>query len=264
VLVVPVGTVPGAADARGVRPDVSRAAVESPSLPVETERPAGVGQQVPTRPHTVSVFGDSIAWTLMRYLPPTPGFNFIDHTTIGCGVVRGGPYRSVGQTLDQKPECDTWPSGWPQRIAHDRPDVVLLIVGRWETVDRVSEGHWTHIGEPGFDAYLAGELQRALEILGSTGARVVVATEPYNRRGEKPDGSLYPEDQPDRVNHWNALLRRVIGQRRNIAVLDLNEKLCPNGVYTAKIGGVQVRGDGVHPTPEGVRWLTPWLEEALR
>ena len=92
---------------------------------------------------TVAVFGDSMAWTMMRYLPPTPGFKFIDFTTIGCGIARGGPYRSTGETLTQKPECETWPARWAQRISHARPDVVLLIIGRWETVDRVNEGHWT-------------------------------------------------------------------------------------------------------------------------
>ncbi|MCQ8210859.1 hypothetical protein NPS74_24560, partial [Cutibacterium acnes subsp. acnes] len=69
----------------------------------------------------------------------------------------------------------------------------------------MNEGRWTHIGESGYDAYLRSELNRALDILGSTGARVVVTTEPYNRRAEKPDGSLYPEDQPKRVERWNTL-----------------------------------------------------------
>jgi peptidoglycan/LPS O-acetylase OafA/YrhL len=264
VLVVPVRPGPDAAGAGSLPPGVSPAAVVSSSPPVETLRPVAAARPDTPRPHTVSVFGDSIAWTLTRYLPATPGFNFIDHTTIGCGIVRGGPYRYTGQTLEQKPECDTWPSRWSQRIAHDRPDVALLIVGRWETTDRVNEGRWTHIGDPEFDAYLTGEFQRALDVLSSTGTRVVVATEPYNRRGEKPDGSLYPEDQPDRVKHWNALLRRIIGQRSNIAILDLNKKLCPDGVYTTKVDGVQLRSDGVHLTPEGVRWLTPWLEDSVR
>jgi lysophospholipase L1-like esterase len=91
-----------------------------------------------------------------------------------------------------------------------------------------------------------------------------VATVPYSRRGERADGTLYPEDQPDRVDEWNELLRRTIGQRRNVSLLDLNKKLCPDGVYTAKVDGIQVRSDGVHLTPEGVKWLTPWLEESLR
>jgi peptidoglycan/LPS O-acetylase OafA/YrhL len=256
-LVVPVGIGPGGE--RPVGPDVLAAAAH-PEVPVEI---GGTARLAPgTR--TVAVFGDSMAWTMMRYLPATPGFKFIDFSTIGCGVARGGPYRSTGETLTQKPECETWPQRWAQRISHAKPDVVLLIIGRWETVDRVSEGHWTHVGDPAFDGYLGGELRRAIDVLGSTGARVVVTTTPYNRRGEQPDGSLYPEDEPDRVDAWNTLLRRVVSSRKNATVLDLNEKLCPDGYYTNRVGGIKMRMDGLHPTPEAVKWLTPWLEDALR
>ena len=202
MMVLPVGVKP----ADGLpNSSIDSAALVAPEVPVEVRKPS---ERAPgTR--TVAVFGDSVAWTLMRYLPPTPGLAFTNYTTIGCGIARGGPYRNVGETLNQKPECDTWPSRWSQRINHDRPDVVLLMVGRWEVVDRINEGRWTHIGEPAYDAYLRGELNRALDILGSTGARIVVTTEPYNRRAEKPDGSLYPEDDPDRVDEWNTLLRSV-------------------------------------------------------
>ena len=230
-------------------------------VPVELRSPSG---QLAPGTKRVAVFGDSVAWTLMRYLPPTPGLSFTNYTTIGCGVARGGPYRYAGETLNQKPECDAWPSRWSQRINHDRPDVVLLIIGRWEVVDRVNEGDWTHIGDDAYDGYLRGELQRALDILTSTGARVVVTTEPYNRRGERADGSLYPEDQPVRADRWNTLLRSVIGKRPDVTVLDLNKKLCPNGYYTTKVDGIKMRMDGVHPTPEAVKWLTPWLTDALR
>jgi peptidoglycan/LPS O-acetylase OafA/YrhL len=258
MLVLPVGARP--ADVP-VGPDVDSAALGSPEVPVEVKSPSG--QRLPgTR--TVAVFGDSVAWTMMRYLPPTQGLSFANYTTIGCGIARGGPYRYVGETLNQKPECDAWPTRWSQRINHDRPDVVLLMVGRWEIVDRVNEGDWTHIGDDAYDAYLRGELQRALDILTSTGARVVVTTEPYNRRGERADGSLYPEDQPARADRWNALLRSVIGKRPDVAVLDLNKKLCPNGYYTSKVDGIKMRIDGVHPTPEAVKWLTPWLTDALK
>ncbi len=256
MLVVPVGIKAGGE----VRPGVLSAAAVQPEVPVEI---GGTARLAPgTR--TVAVFGDSMAWTMMRYLPPTPGLRFIDYTTIGCGIARGGPYKSTGERLNQKPECETWPARWAQRVNHARPDVVLLIIGRWETVDRVNEGHWTHVGEPAFDGYLGGELRRALDILGSTGARVVVTTAAYNRRGEQADGSLYPEDDPDRVDAWNTLVRRVVGQRRNATVLDLNEKLCPDGYYTNKVDGIKMRMDGLHPTPKAVEWLTPWLADALR
>ena len=260
MLVLPVGVKP--ADAP-LGPDVDSAALVSvsPEVPVEVRSAAGTSTPGTKR---VAVFGDSVAWTLMRYLPPTPGLSFTNYTTIGCGVARGGPYRYAGQTLNQKPECDAWPSRWSRRINHDRPDVVLLIIGRWEVVDRVNEGDWTHIGDDAYDGYLRGELQRALDILTSTGAHVVVTTEPYNRRGERADGSLYPEDQPVRADRWNTLLRSVIGKRSDVTVLDLNKKLCPDGYYTTKVDGIKMRMDGVHPTPEAVKWLTPWLTDALR
>jgi peptidoglycan/LPS O-acetylase OafA/YrhL len=265
MLVVPVGVKPGGSAPDGsLPPGVSSVAVVSPSPP-KTPRPARtVAQRDPRRPFTVSVFGDSIGWTLMHFLPPTPGFDFVNHTVIGCSLVRGGPYRYLGQTLDQKSECESWPSRWRSEIAADRPDAILLIVGRWETVDRVNEGSWTHIGDPAFDAYLTGELGRAVDILSAAGAPLTVTNLPYSRRGERPDGSLWPEDQPERVNQWNTMLSRTIGGRTGVRILDLNKKLCPQGGYTADVDGIQVRSDGVHLTAEGVQWLTPWLEKSLR
>ncbi len=260
LMVVPVGA--GPLREPGLPPGVSAVAAISPSPP-GTNRPRP-GPRDPNRPFTVSVFGDSIGWTWMHFLPPTPGFAFLDHTVIGCSLVRGTPYRYIGQTLEQRAECDNWPIRWSTQVGRDQPDVAVLIIGRWETVDRVNEGRWTHIGDPAFDAYLNGELERALNILGSTGVRVIVATVPYSRGGEKPDGRLYPEDQPDRVNQWNTMLRNTVSHHAGVQILDLNKKLCPDGVYTAKVDGIKVRSDGVHLTPEGVKWLTPWLEESLR
>ena len=91
-----------------------------------------------------------------------------------------------------------------------------------------------------------------------------MTTEPYNRRGERADGTLYPEDRPERVDDWNDLLRRVATKRPNVTVLDLNRKLGPNGGYTNRIDGIRMRSDGLHPTPDAVEWLTPWLTDALK
>ena len=118
MLVVPVtpGHGRGPADS-SLPPGVSQVAVVSPSPPKEPRPAHAVAQRDPHRPFTVSVFGDSIGWTLMHYLPPTPGFQFVDHTVIGCSLVRGGPYSYLGQTLDQKSECESWPGRWRSEIA---------------------------------------------------------------------------------------------------------------------------------------------------
>jgi peptidoglycan/LPS O-acetylase OafA/YrhL len=231
-----------------------------PAPPSPAAAPVTAGRHGPL---TVAVFGDSIALTLMLYLPPTPGIRFTDHTVLGCGIVTGGPYRYFGSQYPDNPACDTWPRRWLRQLRADRPDEVLLLVGRWETMDHYYQGRWQHVGDPAYDHHLAALLGTAITLLGSAGARVVVATEPYNRRGEQPDGSLYPEDDPARVTDWNRLLRAVITAHPGTQLLDLSRKLCPNATFTWTVDGVQVRSDGVHLTPEGVRWLTPWLTREL-
>ena len=159
----------------------------------------------------IDVFGDSVAWTLVTYLPSHAELDVRDRTMLGCGVARTAPYRYFGQHLSERRDrdCRDLADVWRRAIAVDDPDVALILVGRWETMDRMLDGAWTHVGDPAFDAYLRSELELAIATAGAHGARVVLATEPYNRRGEQLDGSLYPEDEPERVTAWNALLRDV-------------------------------------------------------
>ncbi|HEY0716600.1 MAG TPA: acyltransferase family protein [Streptosporangiaceae bacterium] len=268
VLVVTVCTVPPGVPVVPVaapgQPDVipATANAAAPQQSTASPPPPGAAPHATVRPGGalhVDVFGDSIAWTLMHYLPPTPGMRFTDHTVLGCGIVTGGPYRYFGSQFPDSRTCDEWPRRWRLQLDADHPAEALLVVGRWETMDHQYQGQWMHVGEPRYDSFLAGLLSEAITLLGSTGARVVVATEPYNRRGEQPDGSLYPEDEPERVTAWNRLLRGVVTAHPGTRVLDLNHELCPNGTFTWTVDGLQVRSDGVHLTPDGVRWLTPWL-----
>jgi peptidoglycan/LPS O-acetylase OafA/YrhL len=218
------------------------------------------------RTPVIDVFGDSVAWTLVQYLPEQRGLDIRDRTALGCGVVRLAPYRYFGQTYAHvADECRAWPGRWEKAIAADDPDVVVIMVGRWETMDRQLEGRWTHVGEPAFDAYLRDELELAIETTGAHGAKVVLATEPYNRRGEQFDGSLFPEDEPSRVTGWNSLLREVASDHARVAVLDIGARISPGDSFTWSAGGVQIRSDGLHLTPSGVeRWIAPWLVPQLR
>src|SRR5262249_48076803 len=150
-------------------------------------------------PLSVAVFGDSVSLTLMLYMPPEPGIRFTDYSVLGCGIATGGPYRVLGKLWPDNSVCDAWPRRWLRQLRPGRPDEVLLMVGRWETMDHYYQGRWQHLGDLAYDLHLSALLSKAITLLGSTGARVVVATEPYNRGGEQPDGSLYPEDNPIRV-----------------------------------------------------------------
>ena len=245
-------------------------AVRSPTPTPDRSGPARAGPEShhprAGRVPVVDVFGDSVAWTLVRYLPSHPGLDIRDRTILACGVARTGPYRYFGGTYPAVgPDCRHWPTLWRRAIAVDDPDVALVLVGRWETMDRVLEGRWTHVGEPTFDAYLRSELELAIDTVGAHGARVVLATGPYNRRGEQLDGSLYAEDHPDRVTAWNTLLRDVAADHPGVRVLELGARISPEGHFTWTAGGIQVRSDGLHLTPSGVQdWIAPWLLPKLR
>jgi peptidoglycan/LPS O-acetylase OafA/YrhL len=218
------------------------------------------------RTPVVDVFGDSVGWSLVSALPDQPGLDIRDRTILGCGVARIGPYRYFGQLYPGvAPECRHWPDLWRHAIDVDDPDGVLIVVGRWETMDRELHDRWTHVGQPALDAYLRSELSLAIRTAGARGARVMFTTEPYNRRGEQLDGSLWPEDEPERVTAWNALLRDVVADHHRVRLVDLGHRLTPDGQFTWTAGGYQVRYDGVHLTPSGVQgWIAPWLVPQLR
>jgi peptidoglycan/LPS O-acetylase OafA/YrhL len=268
VVAIAAGTVPATVPLTAAAPPLA-SGLSVPPLSVRAKLAARFPAPAPRAirrhgPLTVDVFGDSVSLTLMLYMPPEPGIRFTDHSVLGCGIATGGPYRVFGQQWPDNPRCDAWPRRWARQLRADHPDEVLLMVGRWETMDHYYQGRWQHVGDPAYDHHLAALLGKAIALLGTTGARVVVATEPYNRGGERPDGSLYPEDNPIRVTTWNRLLRAVVAAHPGTQVLDLNHKLCPNGTFTWSVDGVQVRSDGIHLTPQGVRWLAPWLVRQLQ
>ena len=71
-----------------------------------------------------------------------------------------------------------------------------------------------HIGEPVWDAHLTADLQSAITILHSFGAKVVLFTMPYiDPSHRQPDGQPYVEDTPARVRAYNALVRQVAARR---------------------------------------------------
>ena len=253
--VAPVA-VPAAAPAAPPAP----APVPAPALEVAAP-PAPVPPPVPAGPRRVMLIGDSMAFTAGIGLAPhapAHGFDVINEGINGCGVVRGGPYRYFGATRDMEPRCEAWTSAWQGAVDRHRPDMVALFIGRWELMDRVHNGAWTNVFDPAFVAYVESEVDQAITIAGSTGARVVLFSQPYYLRGLNPAGGIWPEDDPARVDAVNALLRRV-AERRGVPIVDVGGWLSPEGKYTPHVNGMKVRSDGVHLTRQTGGMLAPWL-----
>jgi peptidoglycan/LPS O-acetylase OafA/YrhL len=209
----------------------------------------------------ITFFGDSVSWSLGTYLPPHPGLDVTVRALPGCGIARLPDLLQLGTGGTNYPGCTQWDAKWRAGVKADDPDVSVILLDRWELMTRKLNGRYQAVGDPEYDQYLTGELNEAISIAGSGGAPVVLLTAPYTHRAEKPDGGLYDEDQPARVDAWNKLLyAEAARQPHNVSVIDLNARVCPDHRFTWSIGDLQIRSDGLHFTPEGVQqWVAPWL-----
>ncbi len=209
-------------------------------------------------PVRLLLLGDSIALTLGKGLSVDAreryGVTVTDDATLGCDLDPQLEVFTSGAAGPATPGCDNWRGLWPFLIAGQRPQVVGLGLGRWEIADHLLGGRWVHIGEPAWDGHLTDDLQSAIAILDSFGAKVVLFTMPYvDPSARQSDGLAWSENTPTRVKAYNALVRQVARTHPGVvSVIDLNRMLSPAGVYTASLSGVQVRSaDGIHVSVDG-------------
>ncbi len=229
--------------------------------------PAGAGG-----PIRVLLVGDSEASFLGFGLgPAAPSYDtyYAGDGTFGCGlltyatsfhgtVVNG----NLGLRGGHLPvPCDTQLTRWQADVDAFHPDVVLLADGEYEVRNQYIGKGTTNILSTSFDAVERRALEKAVGVLGSTGAPVVLLTAPYYHQLEQEDGQPWPEDNPARVNRYNAILREVAkGSGGKIVVADLGAQLDPGGHFDQYIDGVDVRfSDGIHVTPAGASLVAPWL-----
>ncbi|SCF45388.1 acyltransferase family protein [Micromonospora mirobrigensis] len=254
----PVAPTPATAIAWDTTPTPSATTSPVAGSPAPTPPVRRPGRE-PGRLPRVTFLGDSVSWSLGSYLPEQDRLAVSVRAVQGCGIARLPELRYVGGDHTNYPGCETWDNRWWRSVDADDPDVAVILLDRWELVDRRLDGRWQHVGDPAYDAYLAGELDRAIDIAGGRGAHVVLLTAPYTRRAERPDGGLWPEDDAQRVDAWNRLLADA-AERKKASLLDLNRRVCPDGEFSWEAGGIRVRSDGLHFTPRGVReWIAPWL-----
>jgi len=256
VVVVVSGTLTSSASAAAVAP-----------APAQANRAEWEAYQVHSFDHagsrvTVLMVGDSLSLTVAIGMAPYAeeyGVDLGGRSHTGCGVAIALPLDDHGVVGDPFPNCPTWPTWWQDDVRQLHPQVVGLVIGFWEVQDRWLDGRWQHIGDPGYDAYETAELERAVSILSSQGARVALFTSPYFDSGEQPDGQPWDQDAPARVDGLNRIITDVARRHPGVvAVIPLNRYLDPGGRFTSTIDGQVVRQpDGVHTTLAGGTYLAP-------
>ena len=268
------------ASTAGAAPALSAQSVSSklnPAAPALAHDP-GTGANTPVvaagtaGPYRALLVGDSEASFLGFGLGPASGTYNVSYAgdgVLGCGLLVGET--TLHSTVDPgilgtrggqiEVPCATQPARWAADVKAFHPDVVLLADGEYDVRNRLLNGRWTHIGEPDFDAAELQAMRNAIDVLRSTGATVVLLTAVYYHQPEQADGSTWPEDDPQRVDRYNALLRRAAAEAGSgVVVEDLNAHLDPGGHYVQYINGVNVRyADGIHVDAAGAKFVAPWL-----
>ena len=191
------------------------------------------------------------------------GCGLLTNTTLFHGTVVPGTVGARGG--QQAVSCATQLQRWKADLDTFHPDVVMLAEGEYEVRDRLVDGKWTHIGQPGFDAAELSAIRSAVADLRSTGATVVLLTAVYYHQLEQTSGAGWPEDDLHRVDRFNAMLHQVAAESGGgVVVEDLNAHLDPGGKYAQYIGKVNVRfADGIHVDPAGASLIAPWLLKNL-
>ncbi|HEY4928822.1 MAG TPA: SGNH hydrolase domain-containing protein, partial [Acidimicrobiales bacterium] len=187
------------------------------------------------------------------------GVTVINKGELGCDIDDLPTISTTnGQQDDPVSPCAHWETLWAHEVATYRPEVVGVLIGRWNILDHVDGSQIVHIGQPARDRHLTEEIDHVATVLSAHGAKVVFFSMPYlDPPDETLNGGLSPEDSPARVDDFNRILAEVAARHPGVvSVIDLNRILDPTGHFESKIDGVAVRwADGIHISKEGGEWL---------
>jgi peptidoglycan/LPS O-acetylase OafA/YrhL/lysophospholipase L1-like esterase len=265
-------------------PDASRPPTTRPETAPSTSAPAtsGDGSTATTvagpSPLVVYVAGDSVAWSIgtgMQDIAEELDV-FVDNRGLfGCGLFTGdGPVDVGGRRAEEieapveTDECRTKPTtNWPEQLEALQPDVALLMVGAWDAFDHQLDGETVHACDPAFQERYLAHVREAIQVLGSTGAHVVVLDPPYLRY---EDGEFGPDraEIDRRIDCLRAADEQAVAEAPGTTLIDLMPWVCPTAdTCVTEVDGETLRPDGIHYDDPGgaviARWLVPQLLAAV-
>jgi hypothetical protein len=180
-----------------------------------------------------------------------------------CPLSKGRERRvgtSADKEFDVQPICeweDDPTSKWYQAFQQFDADVVVTQDGVNETFDRrlPSWEDWRGPEDPRFDSWLAGEYQTVVDRWRAEGRMVLMTNAPCGD-WQRYFGEVSNPER--RVAALNTLAMPSVG---GVTILDLFDRICPDGTYTDEVEGIpDGRPDGFHFTAEAALALvTNWL-----
>ena len=235
----------------------------------------GLASFAPTR---VLTLGDSVAVSMVPGLDEVaPQYNIsVRHRTmVGCGFLDVDEEYGYDGKLSTEiaDKCRAWRETWTSEVDAFRPDVIVMVFGALDSLDRFVDGEKLEAGTPEWEAYVSDGLAKQVEAFSSRGSKVALLTFPCSKPvawAFLPDPAKNEEDTLRRINELNGVYRRFAEQHPDkVTLIDLNRFACPENRFSdLVVDGVRMREDGLHFSPQGssvvARWLAPQLVDIAR
>ncbi len=223
-----------------------------------------LGPKTASSKKRVLVEGDSVGASLRSAdleVGTALGIDVRNRSLVGCGLLRGSQrIRLPSGKITVRATCEDFVTRFRADITALAPDLVLVVLDAPTEGELDVDGRWLHPCDADFDALYVKNLSEAIDVLGSRGARVVLATSPY------VDTRQDRTTQRARADCHDASLRTATIGRANTAVVDLAGWLCPKHDAPCMLerDGIVLRPDGTHFHEKSAPIVLRWLIESGR
>jgi hypothetical protein len=196
------------------------------------------------------MLGDSQMLTLWFYgsaALKTSGPQYESGAIVGCGLFDPG--------VQPGSSCTGRAHTWSALIRSFDPDLSVLLVGAWETLDYTVAGRVYVHGTPAHERELVSIVGRALRPLTVRGGHVaLLEVPPFGNPLGDADGRQ--RSDPAAVADVNSALRAVARERPDVVTfVPWADVIAPGRRFASSVNGVSVRPDGVHFASEGATRL---------
>jgi peptidoglycan/LPS O-acetylase OafA/YrhL len=163
------------------------------------------------------------------------------HVTPQCPLGGSGPRRRLGEKVDPSIECESWRPRLPEMLEAGSYDVILVAMGGGDLGERKLGRNWQHLGDPGFDVWMAEQIDGLADVLAKEGAPVLWATYPHLRltgpEGGSGDWTDFDDNDPLRVDRLNELITSTLNGRNGFEIVDIAAWLyeVPRGEFNSDL-----------------------------
>jgi peptidoglycan/LPS O-acetylase OafA/YrhL len=218
-------------------------------------------------PDRVLLVGDSLAYSLGVGLMDDEvhyGIEVANAAMLGCAFTTAGELNIGGQWQPQSNGCPDALDQWSRDVRTLGARAVIVELGYRDQFDWMIGGAVVHLGQRWFDQYVQGQIDRYVQVLSATGAKVVLLTVPYTNPPANADGSPAAAAAPARHQIIDSMLYRAASGNPNVSVVNIDRQLSPHNHYQATIDGQLCRFDGIHFTTFCSQMLQPTVLDATR